>query len=521
MALDPNIGRIKFLRSKTVGRKPTTADIAEGELALNLADRTIYTRNGNNIVDIGFGLGGNVKGNIDATGNISAAGSITIGGFVTASNFRSPIAFKFYDDSSGAQKVVVGGICVSSQYIDESLTPANGIYSKGPITSSGQVTAPGFSGPLNGNASSASVLQISRAINGVGFNGSKDITIPGYFDVVAQDNRLLRPKNIRNAAMGVYFTSISGLNTNSSTDWADFLSLNTYQDLSGGLVNGLAFPKSGKANPIHYRAEFGANEWGAGRTLAYIDDDSLGNSATATRLAQSTRIATAADVAWYRIGKVTIPQTGRTFTLRMYGGGGYNGEPSQSSPATLMLKTGNGANKLASVSLDVVDGTSYPGAVAVLQLDALNFEVFVQFKSYSTFNYIPEIETGTTFDPQWSLYPVLPGGAITGQVRVLAQTTSNVASATKLQTPHTINGIAFDGTSDILIQDNHSILMPRGANFDDYQGPGSYYCPVNIDAETMLNRPVGGAFSLEVKRTAGVIQKYTHYETARCFVRKF
>lgn len=521
MALDPNIGRIKFLRSKTAGRKPTTADLDEGELALNLADRTIYTRNGNNIVDIGFGLGGSVKGNIDATGNISAAGSITIGGFVTASNFRSPIAFKFYDDSSGAQKVVVGGICVSNQYIDESLTPANGIYSKGPITSSGQVTAPGFSGPLNGNASSASVLQISRAINGVGFNGSKDITIPGYFDVVAQDNRLLRPKNIRNSAMGVYFTSINGLNSTADTAWADLLAFNTYNDASGGLLNGLAFPKTGKSNPIHYRSAFGANEWGAGRTLAYLDDDSTGNSATATRLAQSTRIATGGELSWYRIGKVTIPQTGRTFTLRMYGGGGYNGEPSQSSPATLMLKTGNGANKLASVSLDVVDGTSYPWAVAVLQLDALNFEVFVQFKSYSTFNYIPEIETGTTFDPQWSLYPVLPGGAITGQVRVLAQTTSNVASATKLQTPRTINGIAFDGTSDILIQDNHSILMPRGANFDDYQGPGSYYCPANIDAETMLNRPVDGAFSLEVKRTAGVIQKYTHYETARCFVRKF
>ena len=552
MALDPNIGRIKFLRSKTVGRKPTTADIAEGELALNLVDRTIYTRNGNNIVDMGFGLGGSVNGNIDqVAGTIRSRDTIT--GDVLVQSAALGITgttgegkgLSLYPGFSGGMPSYGMFFGVSSKfgghgavagddwatYFTMNSGPNRGwIFKHGTgtantgnvasISATGIATFSRVDAPLNGNANSATVLQTERSINGVGFDGSKNIAIPGYFDVVSQDNRLLRPKNIRNSAMGVYFTSISGLNTNSGTDWADFLSLNTYHDSSGQLVNGLAFPKSGKANPIHYRAEFGANEWGAGRTLAYIDDDSLGNSATATRLAQSTRIATGADVAWYRIGKVTIPQTGRTFTLRMYGGGGYNGEPSQSSPATLMLKTGNGANKLASVSLDVVDGTSYPGAVAVLQLDALNFEVFVQFKSYSTFNYIPEIETGTTFDPQWSLYPVLPGGAITGQVRVLAQTTSNVASATKLQTPHTINGIAFDGTSDILIQDNHSILMPRGANFDDYQGPGSYYCPVNIDAETMLNRPMDGAFSLEVKLTAGVVQKYTHYETARCFVRK-
>ena len=72
MALDPNIGRIKFLRSKTAGLTPTTADIDEGELALNLVDRTIYTRNGSNIIDMGFGKGGQVNGNITASGTVKA-----------------------------------------------------------------------------------------------------------------------------------------------------------------------------------------------------------------------------------------------------------------------------------------------------------------------------------------------------------------------------------------------------------------------------------------------------------------
>jgi hypothetical protein len=43
-------------------------------------------------------------------------------------------------------------------------------------TFSGTVTAAGFSGPLTGNASTATVLQTARTINGVSFNGSANIS---------------------------------------------------------------------------------------------------------------------------------------------------------------------------------------------------------------------------------------------------------------------------------------------------------------------------------------------------------
>ena len=43
--------------------------------------------------------------------------------------------------------------------------------------STGDLTATSFSGPLNGNADTATVLQTSRNINGVAFNGSADINI--------------------------------------------------------------------------------------------------------------------------------------------------------------------------------------------------------------------------------------------------------------------------------------------------------------------------------------------------------
>ena len=104
MALDPNIGRIKFLRSKTAGLTPTTADIDEGELALNLVDRTIYTRNGNNIIDMGFGKGGQVNGNIAASGTVKATkleGPLT-GNADSATKLQNTRTLSWTGDATGS-----------------------------------------------------------------------------------------------------------------------------------------------------------------------------------------------------------------------------------------------------------------------------------------------------------------------------------------------------------------------------------------------------------------------------------
>ncbi|UQS93822.1 long tail fiber distal subunit [Acinetobacter phage AC4] len=69
MALDPNINRIKFMRSKTAGAVPSPTLLDEGELAINLVDRTIFSKNGANTVELGFGKGGTVAGPINVTGD--------------------------------------------------------------------------------------------------------------------------------------------------------------------------------------------------------------------------------------------------------------------------------------------------------------------------------------------------------------------------------------------------------------------------------------------------------------------
>ncbi|SSU39464.1 bifunctional phage-like tail fiber protein/heme utilization protein [Acinetobacter baumannii] len=81
MALDPNINRIKHLRSSTAGAVPAASLLDEGEIAVNLVDRTIFSKNGANVVELGFGKGGTVTGPISVTG----------GNAVTAAQFNGAL----------------------------------------------------------------------------------------------------------------------------------------------------------------------------------------------------------------------------------------------------------------------------------------------------------------------------------------------------------------------------------------------------------------------------------------------
>ncbi|QQV88860.1 hypothetical protein [Providencia phage PSTRCR_121] len=81
-----DLTRIQFKRSKTPNVRPAPDTVAEGEIVLNLADRAILTKLGNEIIDLGFAKGGKVDGNIDLTGNFTqtnghfnTTGSITAG----------------------------------------------------------------------------------------------------------------------------------------------------------------------------------------------------------------------------------------------------------------------------------------------------------------------------------------------------------------------------------------------------------------------------------------------------------
>lgn len=76
-----DIKQIQFKRSEVAGRRPLPADIAVGELALNLNDRTIFSKNAaGQVIDLGFAKGGDITGNVTHTGDYTQTGNTTING---------------------------------------------------------------------------------------------------------------------------------------------------------------------------------------------------------------------------------------------------------------------------------------------------------------------------------------------------------------------------------------------------------------------------------------------------------
>ncbi|EMZ2827416.1 tail fiber domain-containing protein [Escherichia coli] len=76
--------QIQFKRSKTAGARPVASVLAEGELAINLKDRVLFTKDDQgNIIDLGFAKGGIIDGNVIHTGNYNQTGDYTLNGTFT------------------------------------------------------------------------------------------------------------------------------------------------------------------------------------------------------------------------------------------------------------------------------------------------------------------------------------------------------------------------------------------------------------------------------------------------------
>lgn len=94
--------QIQFKRSKTAGARPAASVLAEGELAINLKDRTIFTKDDSgNIIDLSISTGGNISGNITQTGDYTQTGKFNlIGPQIIASG--GYIEFNYRTTGSGA-----------------------------------------------------------------------------------------------------------------------------------------------------------------------------------------------------------------------------------------------------------------------------------------------------------------------------------------------------------------------------------------------------------------------------------
>lgn len=123
-----DLKQIQFKRTKTAGKKPTTSNIAEGELALNMADSALYTRSGDAIIQL---TGKNIP-EID-TNKLTVAGTTTLKDNVTVSPNKS-INFETTDLSGEITRHIVGKCATNDGwYIGAGGTSNNGILEIGTI----------------------------------------------------------------------------------------------------------------------------------------------------------------------------------------------------------------------------------------------------------------------------------------------------------------------------------------------------------------------------------------------------
>ncbi|QIG57056.1 tail fiber [Yersinia phage vB_YepM_ZN18] len=80
--------QIQFKRSKTAGQLPAASVLAEGELAINLKDKTIFTKDDSgNVIELGLKYGGTINGSLEVTENITGT---LIGNSSTATKLQTP-----------------------------------------------------------------------------------------------------------------------------------------------------------------------------------------------------------------------------------------------------------------------------------------------------------------------------------------------------------------------------------------------------------------------------------------------
>ena len=93
--------QIQFKRSKTAGQRPAASVLAEGELAINLKDRTIFTKDDSgNIIDLGIAKGGQIDGNVTINGllrlngDYTQTGGMTVNGPIGSTEGVSALVFR-------------------------------------------------------------------------------------------------------------------------------------------------------------------------------------------------------------------------------------------------------------------------------------------------------------------------------------------------------------------------------------------------------------------------------------------
>jgi len=353
------------------------------------------------------------------TGNGSGLTSLT-GANVTGTVANATTAVNFSGSLSGDVTGTQGSTVVS--HVSDGAFSSN-VPLKNALSNifTGSITATSFSGDLtgnvtgnltgnvtgnvSGNAGTATTLQTPRNINGVSFNGSADITIT--------------------AAAG----TLTGTTLNPTVVTSSLTSVGTLANLTvtnpiSGSVTGSSGSTTGNAAT--------ATALQNPRTINGVSFDGTSNitiTADAGTLTGTVLNATVTDSSLTSVGTlanltVTNPISGSVT--------GSSGSTTGNAATATKLQT---ARNINGVAFDGTGDITVTADSSTLTGTVLNATVVS-----SSLTSVGTLANLTVTNPIV--------GSVTGSS---GSTTGNAATATALQNPRTINGVSFDGTSNITI----------------------------------------------------------------------
>lgn len=285
---------------------------------------------------------------------------------------------------------------------------AAGIRTKlGVTTLSGSNT--GDQTNIPGNAATATVLQTARTINGVSFNGSANITI----NAVDSTSRIAASE--KGAANGVA--------TLDSTGKVPSAQLPSFVDDVLEFANLAAFPSTGISGAMYVAIDTNKVYRWSGTQYIFITSGAVDSVAGKTGVVTLVK------------GDVGLGNVDNTADAN---------KPVSTAQQTAITQAENNA-KAASTPLAHVGSGGAAHAVATSTVNG-----FMSTSDKSKLDAISGTNTGdeTGASIRSKLGVTTLTGSNTGdQISV----TGNAGTATALQNPRTINGVAFDGTADITI----------------------------------------------------------------------
>ena len=282
--------------SSVSGKTPLAADLVEAEIALNTTDKKLFTKtSAGTVVELGvpmahIGAGGveHAVATQSAAGFLSSVDKTKLDGIATSANlYALPVATAaaLGGVKQGSNVTIAADGTISTTAattLSSTAALANGTAAVGTSATAARADHVHPSQTtITGNAGSATILATTRAINGVNFNGSADITI----------NAVDSTARIASSLIG----AASGVCPLDATSKVAAVYLPSYVDDVLEYANLAALPASGATGVIYVTVDTSKIYRWSGTQYVEISP-TAGNADTATKLATARTVALTGDV---------------------------------------------------------------------------------------------------------------------------------------------------------------------------------------------------------------------------------